>query len=217
MTPTSQGKHCSTCEKDVIDFTSLTKRELHSHITSDKSICGRFRQDQLNTSLYFEPTKARQWKKYAASLLFSAALFIINKSDAQTSSKTPHNRLPHTIQTTKKYDSLGIGSLSRKQDTTTQELHCVKGIVSGNYSVLSQVHIYVSGTQRSTVTKLDGEYEISIAKGDTLTFLHSGFKPKKVVYKDQKSISVNLDPIKIIEDGFTMGKIIIIEEDSKKQ
>jgi len=208
MTPTTLGKHCASCQKEVIDFTSLTKREIHTRIIKGESMCGRFRKDQLNTPLYFEPTRARQWKKYVASLLFPAALFIANKSDAQTSLKSTHNcRIPLTTQTTSSYDSLGIGSLSRKQDTTNQELHSVKGIVSGNHNILGEVHIYVKGTQRSTITKLDGEYEILIAKGDTLTFLHPRFKAKEVVYKDQKSITINLEEMIIPQNDFIMGKI----------
>lgn len=220
MTPTTQGKHCASCKREVIDFTSLTKKEIHTRIIKGESICGRFRKDQLNTPLYFEPTKVRQWKKYAASLLFPAALFMTNDSDAQTPAKEPFTcRLPLTTQTVKPYDSLGIGSLSRKQENLNPELHCISGIISANNSVLASVIIQIKGTHNSVKTGLDGEYQITAAKGDTLIFSLEGFENQEIVYTNQKSISINLRESIIPYNDFIMGDIVIdnLEDYQKKQ
>lgn len=208
MKPTAQGRHCVSCEKEVIDFTSFTKKGIHAHIIKGESICGRFRKDQLNTPLYFEPTKVRQWKKYAASLLFPAALFMTSNINAQTLPKESFTcRLPLTAQTTKSFDSIGIGSLLRKQEKSSQKLQPISGIISANNSVLASVIIHIKGTHRYVKTGLDGEYKITAAKGDTLIFYLEGFEVQEIVYTNQKSISVNLKEIIKPQNDFIMGKI----------
>ncbi len=70
MTPNSQGKHCSSCAKTVVDFTKMTDRELLHWWNSKESAtstCGRFREDQLNRSLSIPPVpKVSLLRKMAA-------------------------------------------------------------------------------------------------------------------------------------------------------
>lgn len=50
MAAAEKGKFCSVCSKTVHDFSN---KELINTFDSDKDICGRFREDQLNVDLNF--------------------------------------------------------------------------------------------------------------------------------------------------------------------
>ncbi|UOQ73027.1 energy transducer TonB [Hymenobacter cellulosilyticus] len=52
MTPTAQGRHCHSCDREVIDFTSGTQADLNAAraAASDGHLCGRFRAEQLAPS-----------------------------------------------------------------------------------------------------------------------------------------------------------------------
>lgn len=77
--------------------------------------------------------------------------------------------------------------------TKVQEVE-ISGIVTDAFddSPLIGVNVYVSGTDIGTTTDFDGMYEISVNKGDTLTFSYIGYEPEKVVVKDLKIINVRL-------------------------
>lgn len=53
MAAAEKGKFCSVCSKTVHDFSNFSDEELLNTFDSDKDICGRFREDQLNVDLNF--------------------------------------------------------------------------------------------------------------------------------------------------------------------
>jgi len=84
MTPNTQGRHCNSCVKTVVDFTGMSDEEVKYfflHKKEDK-VCGRFKAEQvqritiqLPDNIFIMPIPF--WKKFlAASLLvFSTTLF----------------------------------------------------------------------------------------------------------------------------------------------
>jgi len=49
MTRTAAGRHCSSCNKTVVDFSLLSDAEMLAVIANSKgNVCGRFADDQLN-------------------------------------------------------------------------------------------------------------------------------------------------------------------------
>ena len=51
MDATEQGAFCHSCQKEVIDFSAMTDREVIEYLEKYKTGCGRFRKDQLDTKL----------------------------------------------------------------------------------------------------------------------------------------------------------------------
>ena len=51
MDVTERGAFCHSCQKEVIDFSAMTDREVIEYLEKHKTGCGRFRQDQLDTNL----------------------------------------------------------------------------------------------------------------------------------------------------------------------
>lgn len=51
MTATDRGAFCQSCQTEVIDFSTMTDREVVEYLSKNKTGCGRFRNDQLKTNL----------------------------------------------------------------------------------------------------------------------------------------------------------------------
>lgn len=84
MRPTQQGAFCSSCSKEVVDFTKMNDEEVKSYFlqTSTGSTCGRFRTEQIHRIRISLPDnifiqKIAGWKKFMAvvMLAFGSMLF----------------------------------------------------------------------------------------------------------------------------------------------
>ena len=84
MTPSQQGRFCSACAKEVVDFTTMSDTEVLHYFLDKKNekVCGRMYPDQLNRSItkpvYPEKKKWWYWNYAAMFLVF------FQKSNATT-------------------------------------------------------------------------------------------------------------------------------------
>jgi hypothetical protein len=76
MTPNEKGAFCLSCQKNVIDFSKQTVEEIKNFFTElsqTESVCGRFKEEQLN-EISFEHffQQFRKWKYFqkAAAIAF---------------------------------------------------------------------------------------------------------------------------------------------------
>ncbi|WP_041326921.1 carboxypeptidase-like regulatory domain-containing protein [Robiginitalea biformata] len=79
MTPTEKGAFCETCEKEVVDFTSLSDAEIAQKLDAGKKLCGRFRPNQLDRTIVpaaalHQSASRIQWRKHVAALGFTSLL-----------------------------------------------------------------------------------------------------------------------------------------------
>ena len=71
--PTAKGGYCSSCEKEVIDFTKWSEEAIKEYFTAKKeNLCGRFRKDQLKVYALTEPNE--NYKKLLPISLFGLTL-----------------------------------------------------------------------------------------------------------------------------------------------
>lgn len=68
MDETARGAFCHSCQKEVIDFSAMTDREVIEYLSKHKTGCGRFRNDQVNTKLSM-PRMANGFMKWKALFL----------------------------------------------------------------------------------------------------------------------------------------------------
>lgn len=78
MTPTNVGRHCATCQTQVVDFTHMTDGEVVAFLSqySPQRRCGRFREDQVDRPLVAAAKPVTGWRRWAVAtvlLLGSAA------------------------------------------------------------------------------------------------------------------------------------------------
>ncbi|HEX7906204.1 MAG TPA: hypothetical protein VF487_20160, partial [Chitinophagaceae bacterium] len=74
MTPVEKGRFCHSCQKPVIDFSTMSDREVAQYFKqSTGSVCGRFMQDQLERELDI-PKKRIPWVRYFIQFVIPAFL-----------------------------------------------------------------------------------------------------------------------------------------------
>ena len=93
MTATERGAFCQSCQTEVIDFSIMTEREVVEYLSKNKTGCGRFRKDQLNTNLIIPSVENGVFKWRA--LFFGFLSFISFKNVKANSAYTP-NTYSHT-------------------------------------------------------------------------------------------------------------------------
>lgn len=85
MTPVEKGKFCGSCQKQVIDFTTMSDRELAQFFKkpSTGSVCGRFMTDQLERDLEI-PRKRIPWLRYFFTMAIPAFFLSLKSGAAKT-------------------------------------------------------------------------------------------------------------------------------------
>ena len=73
-----QGRFCKKCEKIVVDFTSMSDKEISRIITeaknNDKRVCGRLKKSQLNRPLEYCEYNSHRY--FALPVLVSSTLLL---------------------------------------------------------------------------------------------------------------------------------------------
>src|ERR1044071_9403993 len=83
MNPVETGRFCNSCQKQVVDFTNMSDRDvaLFFKKPSTDSVCGRFMREQLDRDIAI-PQKRIPWLKYFFQ--FALPAFIVSaKATAQ--------------------------------------------------------------------------------------------------------------------------------------
>ncbi|WP_172623101.1 T9SS type A sorting domain-containing protein [Flavisolibacter ginsenosidimutans] len=74
MTPDDQGRFCASCQKSVIDFSTMSDRQLATFFKKPSgSVCGRFHPDQLEREIEI-PKKRIPWVRYFFTITLPAFL-----------------------------------------------------------------------------------------------------------------------------------------------
>ena len=90
MTPVEKGKFCGSCQKQVVDFSNLSDRQVAEFFKkpSTGSVCGRFMTDQLDRAIEI-PRKRIPWMKYFFQIAIPAFLVSIKVSASKTQQRQP--------------------------------------------------------------------------------------------------------------------------------
>jgi len=88
MTPVDKGKFCGSCQKQVVDFTNMSDRQVAEFFKkpSTGSVCGRFMNDQLDRTLGI-PKKRIPWVKYFFQFALPAFLLSLKTSSVKAQGK----------------------------------------------------------------------------------------------------------------------------------
>jgi len=173
FTKTSSGGFCSSCQKEVVDFTSWNDERIKTYFKNLKGdTCGRFRQDQLKVYSYGNPSRTRiSW----ISFLFAGFLLLF--SSRQVSAQTT------PMQTTEKYQPEEKNYETAKAQRRKEILYKrpVTGLVTDveNGVPLSGVMVTLKGTSKTTTTDADGKFKLDLPNKDSsqfIVFSLNGFK-----------------------------------------
>jgi CarboxypepD_reg-like domain/Secretion system C-terminal sorting domain len=183
MTPVQQGKFCGSCQKQVIDFSNMSDRQVAEFFKkpSTGSVCGRFMQDQLDRNIEI-PKKRIPWLKYFFQFLLPAFLISV-KATAQgkvkitkisnvvqkpTCSKTVGMTVPILFSDNKKTlagdTAIPLQSQKIKGDIKFPVINdpvLIKGkVINENGESVPFATIMIKGTKTGTAAQADGEFSL---------------------------------------------------------
>ena len=85
-------------------------------------------------------------------------------------------------------------------------------VMDADGEALIGVNVLVKGTDRGTITDIDGSYTIDANPGDVLVFSYVGFRDQEVVVGSEGSYNVTLDA-----DGKLLEEVVVIGYGTQKK
>jgi hypothetical protein len=162
MSPTELGKFCSSCEKEVFDFTTYSDEQLIKNLDVKDNVCGRFTDKQLNRDLRLQRKKHHNYLSYTFSGLLSVLLL--------NSSATKAQEKPRTIQTDKNFKSIPL------QNTRVTDSITISGTVLDETRYpLPGATVLIKGTTIGATTDFDGNFNLNCKVTDTVVFSYVGY------------------------------------------
>ena len=88
MTPADKGRFCGSCQKQVVDFSTMSDRQIAEFFKkpSTGSVCGRFMSDQLEREFEI-PKKRIPWFRYFFTIALPAFFLTLKSGQARAQGK----------------------------------------------------------------------------------------------------------------------------------
>lgn len=103
MTPTDVGRHCASCQTQVVDFTRMTDGEVVAFLSqySPERRCGLFREDQVGRPLLAAAQPMTGWRRWVVTLALLLWSVVGMKARAQgvkpKATKPTHATIPDSL------------------------------------------------------------------------------------------------------------------------
>jgi hypothetical protein len=209
-TTTSHGGFCSTCQKVVKDFTTMSDAEILEYFGQQTArVCGSLRADQLKAYHHIPSSLGSikpGWRLVKAGMVALAVMAGSHTALAQSSEQTK------TVQS-QNGTPAQTAVLSAAKVTVKGE---VKSAEDG--SALPSVNVYRKGSvNEGTVTDSQGrfEYPKQLSAGEVLIFSFIGLARNEYVvpndYRENTAINMSLDMTMMPE--LITGEIIVSNVD----
>jgi hypothetical protein len=217
MTPTGPGRHCTACQKTVVDFTQKTDAEILAALRhAAGETCGRLRPDQLGRPLV-APTAAPRWRAWLGAALALGGVLGASRAAAQGQCDSYHTgpRPPASPVGSPVAAGPSLrGNVAAAPKTAATGPLTVRGTVldSATHQGLPGATVLVKGTTIGVSTDADGAFVLPVpasAAPVQLTFSSIGFtrQERTVVSVASQPLVVALAP-----DGhILMGEVVITE------
>ncbi|SNR97656.1 hypothetical protein [Flavobacterium sp. ov086] len=197
MSPTEKGKFCSNCQKNVIDFTKASDREILLAYNKNEHLCGRFRTSQLDRTLILPKEKKSIWMIAAASVIAFLGL------GSQTVKAQGNIRIEQTDKKATK-ETISI-------DSNNTEIEIEGDIfldeINPNFE---EVDILIYDKNYVFHPNTDGKFCIKANKNDSILISKTGY----INHYIRVVRSINLDTIELEADNcrtFVVGGAIAIK------
>lgn len=206
MNPVQQGRFCGSCQKQVVDFSVMSDRELLQFFQkpSTGSVCGRFMNDQLDRKLE-QPAKKISWFRYAWQILLPA-LFVTKVSAQRTMGKLAARPVQDTIRRLEIPLPPVMGMVVRvpdrkpKIDSVIKDIPMIReGLIKGKVTDSTGQPIpYASidpGNGKARPADANGEFELDavfIRNGQTIRISSVNYEMKVILIDKEKAIREGL-------------------------
>lgn len=209
MQPTKRGAFCFSCQKEVVDFTVMSDRQLKKFLLKENHGCGRFTKDQLS-KIYQEPAVSSSWWRWAVA----ACLSLITPAVAHAQSSPVENRGAQKENRPKRNSGKQADELP-KEAVVTDTLWTIRGQVTDKSSgvPLPGVLVRLKGTTIGANTDINGNYTILVAAGTVAPILTYSF----VGYQDlENSIAPDMHQVDAILAEDVEGGFVVVRKFSPR-
>ena len=220
MSLSDKGRFCDSCQKQVVDFTTMTDSQIAVFFKkpSTGSVCGRFFQDQVDRDLEI-PRKRLPWIKYFFQVVIPA--FLVSRSAAQDSKAAVKEEVKSVCDRVV-YVQGGARIPVELYKAQTRPIE-IKGQVLDNLGLpLAGTTVIIKGTNLGYSTDKDGYFHISnINRNDDLVLVVSsvGFivQERKIDLKND-SIPTKFELISLEkqQEEILMGMVITVRKVRRK-
>ena len=201
---TPNGGFCEVCQKEVIDFISLSDEALIAHFNKSSSkTCGRFKKSQLKNHQITQPMNTNFLSKSIGIMGFSL-LALCTISDMQGQEAAMLNAPLRTeINGIQRFEAVQINII---------EKYTVRGTVRDEEELpLAGVNVVLKGTTEGVQTDFDGKFEFprALEVDDTLVFSYIGYGKKEytVIAGDSETIDITIRFD--LSDIELMGEVVV--------
>lgn len=193
MSPTEKGRFCDSCQKEVIDFTKSSDREIAAVLENSTNVCARILPSQTDRELIIP-----HHRKHRAATV--AAVAVLAVSPALTYAQTPvqTEQQPAVRNTTMLGKAVIIKSLNMVQGTVVDEENLPA----------PGVNIAVKGTNATTSTDIDGKFSVQAEKGDTLQITSIGYQELEIIVDEQDFTK----PLQLRSEPVILGGMMVMRE-----
>lgn len=199
FTPTASGGFCGSCQKNVRDFTEMSDTELIAYFRNaatkqNESMCGRFRDNQLQTKY-----DINQW--FPEWIIEENQLFYEIPVE-KLSNKNLHINLPHFSN--KRFIRNSIAAMLILSFSVNAQKKIITGKITdaNDGSGLPGVSIQIVGTEKGTISNTDGEYKIEVEKNQKLRFGFVGYETQEIKVEESPNINLKME-------GAVMGEVVV--------
>lgn len=198
MNPVEKGRFCSSCNKEVMDFTGMTDSQLGAFFRKKPtgSVCGRFMNDQLNHDIPI-PTKRIPWAKYFFQI--TLPLFIASfKSGAQQGK--PVKPKQETTETS--FVTVGM-ILPSKKAAPALSKEITGMITDKENNPVSFARLRIAGSSLGAEADRNGQFIIEVpARKKTVEIEISapGYETSKVVWSKEDIQANEFRVIRLVEE-----------------
>ncbi|WP_163411004.1 hypothetical protein [Flavobacterium ajazii] len=162
MSQTEKGKFCSACQKNVIDFTKSSDREIVLAFNENDKLCGRFNNSQINRNLVIQKEKKSICTIAAASLI---AFLGLGNQTAQAQGKI------RIEQTSKKTSEINP-SIDSENEEIEIEGRIFLEEANPNFE---EVNIFIDGKNPVFHPDSEGRFCIKANKGTIISIYKDGY------------------------------------------
>jgi hypothetical protein len=183
MTSTDKGRFCSSCQKNVIDFTKSSDREILLSFNETQKLCGRFKISQLDRNIIIPKEKKSVWLIVAASMITFLGL---GNQTAKAQGKVKIEQTDKKAITT---------NILINSDNTEMEIEG-KIFLDETNPNFEEVNILLYDKNQMFHPNADGSFFIKANKNDRVSISKAGY----VNYNTTVSGSINLGLIELEKD-----------------
>lgn len=203
---TANGGFCTSCEKEVIDFTKMSQSELMPYFChTNRNVCGRFKTSQL---LDYSRNELNRNGMNILSKGIGAMTFSLLSLCTLSNVKAQEPVVGNTAVQTEIVVPANQGTNNGIQIAK----YTIKGTVWDEDNLpLPGVSIVLKGTTTGVSTDFEGKFEfpISLEANDVLVFSYLGYDAKEYRVPNSKTDSIEITIIFEATDIELMGEVVV--------